>query len=82
MSKTKIIVIVDDRLWKSIARDIGTLTMGVAFMSIGSVLDNNSMEVAGFIAWALFLLSKVSESKTKTVKEARAILDEMEEPKP
>ena len=73
------IVIVDDRLWKSIVRDAVTLAVGLVLMGVGSMMNNGAMEVAGFIVWARYLLSKARRaSPCKTLTEARDRLDALD----
>jgi hypothetical protein len=79
VSSKKQIVIIDDRLWMSLGRDAGTLALAALLFGPGLYLDSGWLQLAGFIAWAGWLLSKVSGSDNKmTILEARKKLDEWE----
>lgn len=77
---THVVVIKDDRLWKSIVSDIfSTASLAIAVM-FGRTIGSEVLEWVGMFLLLLFMLGKMlSQTKTGvTVSEARQILDQIE----
>lgn len=77
----KFIIVVDDRLWKSIGRDVFTFGSLLAVVCLGILLNSAVLQWICGIIWAVAVLSKVfSETKKNkfTISEARAELDRLE----
>ncbi|NOX41188.1 MAG: hypothetical protein GXP05_11960 [Alphaproteobacteria bacterium] len=74
------LVIVDDRLWRSIARDTYTYGLLLALTGIGYVLGISALTWIRGIIWMIAIVSKVSglHKGHVTISEAREYLDKLE----
>jgi uncharacterized membrane protein YiaA len=81
MAKTEIIVLADDRLWKSVARDTWTAIVLGGLTMLGWWAGSTALQwIGGFFA-VLFIMGRVTAMTVKsryTIAEARAKLDEYE----
>ena len=74
------IIIIDDRMLPSLARDAGTLALAALLFAPGIWLDSGLLQLAGFIAWAAWLFSKAAKpDEFMSINEARRKLDELDE---
>jgi len=78
MSKPEIIIL-NETLGKSIAKNAASFCTIVAIIGVGVVLDSAAMQWLGALIWMLWLLAKASmRGNTLTIEEARRRLDEIE----
>lgn len=77
----KYIIVSDDRLWKSIARDTYSFVTLLSMVGIGWLIDSAALQWIGGMMWILFTLARVSKAATDrrmTISEAREYLDKLE----
>jgi hypothetical protein len=81
MAKIEIIVLADDRLWKSVARDAWTAIVLGGLTMLGWWVGSTALQWIGGLFAVLFMISRVTATTVKsryTLAEARAKLDELE----
>ena len=81
MEKPKTIVIVDDRLWRSVARDTYTFGLLTAVTAVGYFLDISALSWIGGLMWIVVIIARSDQrvrNSTMTIKEARKLLDQLE----
>lgn len=81
MGTTHLIAIKDDRLLKSIGRDLFSFVTLACMVGAGWMLDISALQWVGAILWFVWLIFRTSESYKKTVMtipQAREFLDELE----
>jgi hypothetical protein len=83
MSEKRFFVVIDDRLWKSAARDLISCCSLLVAVAVGVVVDSSALQWIGGLMWVLWFFARTSRDvKNKTygtIAEARAALDELEE---
>ncbi len=80
--KPKTVVIVDDRLWRSVARDSYTFGLLAALTAVGYVLGISALSWIGGLLWMIVIISwaaRLEKSNRMTIAKARALLEQMEE---
>lgn len=83
--KEEMVVIVDNRLWQSLGRDIATLGTFVSMIGLGVFLQSSAMQWVGGLIWFLWVIGRAAivEKKARmTIPQARAFLDKLEGRKP
>lgn len=78
----KRIIISDDRLWKSIARDTYSGAVLLALVLLGWWIGSAALQWIGGIVWILFLFGRAANTLQKyrfTITEARDELDRLEQ---
>lgn len=78
----KRIIISDDRLWKSIARDTYSGAVLLALVLLGWWIGSAALQWIGGIVWILFLFGRAANTFQKyrfTITEARDELDRLEQ---
>ena len=81
--KPETIIIIDDRLWRSIARDTYSAATLLALTMTGRVLGIAALSWIGGFLWLLFILyvaRNIADDSRKTLAEAQEYLDKLEEP--
>jgi len=79
---TETIVIVDDRLWRSIVRDTYSAAILLALTMIGRVLDIAVLSWIGGLFWVVFIFSaaqRIFNNNRRTLAEAKDYIEELEE---
>jgi hypothetical protein len=79
--KTKMIAIVDDRLWKSVLSDITTVSSLFFIVGMGLVLDSSALQWIGalmWIVWCIARMSKTTRESRMTIQQAREFIDALE----
>ena len=73
------ILVVDDRLWKSVSRDIVSIVTLFAMVGVGYVLGSVALQWIGGLIWILWIIARVDAQRKKmTISQARKRLDELE----
>jgi hypothetical protein len=81
MADKPIIVVVDDTLWKSIARDAMSFMVLTGFVMLGWWVDSAPLQWLGGCFWLLFIINRVFQLHTKhqySPEQARAEIDRIE----
>jgi len=78
--KNHFIAIADDRLWKSVARDIASTMALISSVVVGVFIGSQALQWIGGLLWVVWTLSRLSNVSTGhlTIEEARKKLDELE----
>lgn len=74
-TKLEMIVLIDDRLALSVARDVISFAMTVALIGVGVLLDSGAMQWFGFVAAVIFTFARVSGAQKKHTMTAQAAAD-------
>ena len=77
----KTITIVDDRMWRSVARATYSYGMLLALTGVGYVLGITALTWIGGLLWILLIFLRAQKSDTSdrlTIEQARRKLDEMD----
>ncbi len=75
------IVIIDDRLWRSIVRDTYSAATLLALTMTGRVLDIAALSWIGGLLWVLFIFSaaqRIFNNNRRTLAEAQEYLEQLE----
>lgn len=67
------IIILDDGVWRSWAKDLGYAVIVLGFMGVGAALGSDPMQAVGFLAAMTAIVSRVidgSRGRRKTPQEA------------
>ena len=78
----QIIMLVDDRLFKSLLSDACTVISFVAMIGIGVLLESSAMQWVGALMWMMAVIGKaalISSKQRYTISEARSELDKLED---
>lgn len=79
--KPDMVVIIDDRLWKSIASDAVSTFILLATVGLGWFLDSTALQWIAGIIWFLGMIGKLEGRKKQgkmTISEARDFLNKLE----
>ena len=83
--ENRMVVLVDDRLWKSVGRDVVSMVTLVAMVGVGVLLQSSALQWVGAIIWFLWIIGKAASVDKKhkmTIAQAREFLDKLEGGKP
>ena len=58
--KEEMVVIVDNRLWQSLGRDIATLGTFVSMIGLGVFLQSSAMQWVGGLIWFLWVIGRAA----------------------
>ena len=76
-----IIIVGVEPIWKSVLRDILTVTVLIACIGVGFLIGSVGIQILGAIVFLVYLavsLTKTYGKHNKTIDEARALIDEIE----
>lgn len=74
-------ILVDDRMWRSIARDLFSIAVFLAMVGIGWLAGSAALQWVGAILWFLLIFQRTDrqrKSQTMTIAKARQFLDNLE----
>jgi hypothetical protein len=77
----KMIAIIDDRLSKSVPRDLFSLATMAAMVGFGVLLNSNAMQWLGAVIWFTWIIGRTSKQYKDThmtIADARKLLDDLE----
>jgi hypothetical protein len=85
MDRARFIVIVDDRIWKSVASDTWTATVLGGLTMLGWWVGSGALQWIGGAMAILWIFGraclKMGADNKKTISEARRLLDDLEKTK-
>lgn len=79
--KPRTIVIIDDRLWRSVAKDTYTFGLLTAVTAVGYFLGISALSWIGGLMWIVAIIARSSQQMKNaemTIHEAREFLDKLE----
>lgn len=79
--ESKLVIIVDDRLWRSVGRDVVSIGGLIVAVGIGVLIDSSALQWIAGLGWVAAILGRVmgSASNKYTISAAREKLDELEQ---